>query len=84
MKNSRLHREITNEHSYLIAGNTTGKIIASVYQQGLYSDHSISNHFSPLEIDKNLNQSLFLQRIFKKTQQNTNGIQRVGKTGRSF
>ena len=30
-----LYREITNEHSYLIAGNSRGEIVASVYQQGI-------------------------------------------------
>jgi Two component regulator propeller. len=50
-----LHSEITNEHSYLIAGNSSGTLIASVYQQGLYYFNSISNLFAPLDIDKNLN-----------------------------
>lgn len=50
-----LHREITNEHSYLIAGNRSGSIIASVYQQGIYFFHSINNRFEPLDIDEKLN-----------------------------
>lgn len=50
-----LHREVTNEHSYLIAGNRSGRIIASVYQQGIYFFHSINNRFEPLDIDEKLN-----------------------------
>ena len=50
-----LHREVTNEHSYLIAGNRSGRIIASVYQQGIYFFHSLNNRFEPLDIDEKLN-----------------------------
>ena len=50
-----LSREITNEHSYLIAKNSEGKIIASVYQQGLYYFDYKKNHFEPLNINKKLN-----------------------------
>lgn len=50
-----LYREITYEHSYLIAGNSKGRIIASVYQQGIYFfDHSL-NRFVPLHKDDDLN-----------------------------
>lgn len=50
-----LSQEITNEHSYLIARNTEGRIIASVYQQGLYYFDNGERKFRPLNINKKLN-----------------------------
>lgn len=50
-----LSREITNEHSYLIARNTEGRIIASVYQQGLYYFDNEKNYFKPLYTNIKLN-----------------------------
>lgn len=50
-----LSREITNEHSYLIAGNSESKIVAYVYQQGLYYFDTEKNHFVPLDLKKKLN-----------------------------
>jgi signal transduction histidine kinase/ligand-binding sensor domain-containing protein/DNA-binding response OmpR family regulator len=50
-----LSREITNEHSYLIAQNTEGRIFASVYQQGLYYFDNERNHFEPLNLNIKLN-----------------------------
>lgn len=50
-----LNREITNEHSYLIAGNSKGRIIASVYQQGVYFFDPSSQRFLPLQTGDRLN-----------------------------
>ena len=50
-----LSRETTNEHSYLIAGNSEGKIVAYVYQQGLYYFNTERNHFIPLILNRKLN-----------------------------
>ncbi len=50
-----LSREITNEHSYLIARNSQGKIVASVYQQGLYYFDSEKSMFKSLGISEKLN-----------------------------
>lgn len=55
-----LSREITNEHSYLIARNAEGRIIASVYQQGLYYFDNGKKSFEPL----NLNRKLNIKQIF--------------------
>ncbi len=48
-------REITNEHSYLIARNSQGKIFAYVYQQGLYYFDFKKKYFEPLNLNKKLN-----------------------------
>ncbi|HBF96499.1 MAG TPA: hybrid sensor histidine kinase/response regulator [Porphyromonadaceae bacterium] len=48
-------REITNEHSYLIARNSQGKIIVSIYQRGLYYFDFEKKHFEPLNLNKKLN-----------------------------
>lgn len=50
-----LYREITNEHSYLIAGNSRGEIVASVYQQGIYLFNRALHRFEPLYTDQQLN-----------------------------
>ena len=50
-----LSREITNEHSYLIARNSQGRIVVSVYQQGLYYFDFEKKHFKPLNFNKELN-----------------------------
>ena len=47
--------ETTNEHSYLIAVNSKGKIVAYVYQQGLYYFDTEKNHFTPLILNRELN-----------------------------
>lgn len=49
------NREAANEHSYLIAKNPSGQIIASVYQQGLYYFNAADKQFIPLKTDKALN-----------------------------
>lgn len=50
-----LSREITNEHSYLIAGNSEGKIVAYIYQQGLYYFNTENNHFVSLDLKNKMN-----------------------------
>ncbi|MEA5128862.1 MAG: two-component regulator propeller domain-containing protein [Proteiniphilum sp.] len=48
-------REITNERSYLIAGNSEGKIVAYVYQQGLYYFDTEENNFISMDLNNKLN-----------------------------
>lgn len=50
-----LRREITNERSYLIAGNSQGKIAAYIYQQGLYYFDTGENDFIPMDLNNKLN-----------------------------
>ncbi|MDN5296314.1 MAG: hypothetical protein PWQ71_420 [Bacteroidota bacterium] len=50
-----LSREITNEHSYLIARNAEGRIFVSVHQKGLYFFDNKKKYFVPLNLNKKLN-----------------------------
>lgn len=50
-----LSRDVTNEHSYLIAKNSKNKIFAYVHPQGFYFFDDKENLFSPLELKKGLN-----------------------------